>query len=95
MSGKTCAGTLVTASAKTDSRGRPHVYRRRQRDDDARVRLAAGLADGLNPAIALALLAIGDWKGAGVLGPELSARSRSWRSGRSRSSARPSSSLAP
>ena len=51
MTGKTCAGTLVTGLGKD---GAPQedlpLPRRRQRDDDARVRLAGGrLADGDQP----------------------------------------------
>ena len=45
--------------------------RRRQRGDDARVRLAGGrLADGDQPGDRARAARVGEWKGSGVLGPE-------------------------
>ena len=73
MHGKTCAGTLVTGTGKDGAAARDlPLPRRRQRADDARVRLAGGrTADGAEsrrsrwscsrPSV---------WSGAGVLGPE-------------------------
>ena len=51
MTGKTCAGTLVTGLGKDGAAAEDlPLPRRRQRDDDARVRLAGGrLADGAQP----------------------------------------------
>ena len=73
MSGRTCAGTLVTGTGKDGAAARDlPLPRGRQRDDDARGRLAGrrvadrgqpGRGDG-------AARASGAWSGAGVLGPE-------------------------
>ena len=51
MTGKTCAGTLVTGLGKDGAAAEDlPLPRRRQRDDDARVRVAGGrLADGDQP----------------------------------------------
>ena len=72
MSGKTCAGTLVTGVGKD---GRPRkTYLYHVADNETTMREYGSQAvvwqTAINPAIALELLASGDWKGMGVLGPE-------------------------
>jgi saccharopine dehydrogenase (NAD+, L-lysine forming) len=72
MTGRTCAGTLVTGTGKD---GRPratylhHVVdnERTMRDDGAQ---AVVWQTAVNPVVALELLQEGAWSGAGVLGPE-------------------------
>ena len=72
MSGKTCAGTLVTGVGKDGNPRKTYLYHvvdnewsMREYDSQAVVWQTA-----VNPVAALELLAAGDWKGAGVLGPE-------------------------
>jgi saccharopine dehydrogenase (NAD+, L-lysine forming) len=72
MTGKTCAGTLVTGTGKNGAPRKTYVYHvadnettMREYDSQAVVWQTA-----INPVIALELMAGGDWKGAGVLGPE-------------------------
>ncbi len=72
MTGKTCAGTLVTGLGKDGERRKTYLYHvvdnewsMREYDSQAVVWQTA-----LNPACALELLADGAWSGAGVLGPE-------------------------
>ena len=72
MSGKTCAGTLVTGIGKD---GRPRkTYLYHVVDNEWSMReyghQAVVWQTALNPAVALELLATGAWSGAGVLGPE-------------------------
>ena len=72
MSGKTCAGTLVTGVGKD---GRPRkTYLYHVADNETTMREYGSQAvvwqTAINPVIALELLANGDWKGMGVLGPE-------------------------
>ena len=72
MTGKTCAGTLVTGLGKD---GRPRkTYLYHVADNEATMREYGSQAvvwqTAINPVIALELLASGDWEGAGVLGPE-------------------------
>jgi saccharopine dehydrogenase-like NADP-dependent oxidoreductase len=72
MSGKTCAGTLVTGLGKD---GRPRkTYLYHVADNEATMREYGSQAvvwqTAINPVIALELLAGGEWKGTGVLGPE-------------------------
>jgi saccharopine dehydrogenase (NAD+, L-lysine forming) len=72
MTGKTCAGTLVTGLGKD---GRPRkTYLYHVADNETTMREYGSQAvvwqTAINPVIALELLAGGDWKGAGVLGPE-------------------------
>ena len=72
MTGLTCAGSLVTGLGN-DNRPRADVPvpRGRQRVDDGRVRHQAVVwQTAVNPVVALELLADGEWKGDGVLGPE-------------------------
>jgi saccharopine dehydrogenase-like NADP-dependent oxidoreductase len=72
MSGKTCAGTLVTGRGKD---GTPRaVYLYHVSDNEQTMReyghQAVVLQTALHPAVALELLASGTWQGSGVLGPE-------------------------
>jgi saccharopine dehydrogenase-like NADP-dependent oxidoreductase len=72
MTGKTCAGTFVTG---TGTDGRPRAtYLYHVVDNEQAMReygsQAVVLQTALNPVVALELLARGDWKGTGVLGPE-------------------------
>ncbi len=72
MSGKTCAGTLVTGLAKDATPRRTYLYH--VVDNEWSMREYGSQAvvwqTALNPAVALELLAEGAWSGAGVLGPE-------------------------
>jgi saccharopine dehydrogenase (NAD+, L-lysine-forming) len=72
MSGKTCAGTLVTGTG-TDGRPR-RTYLYHVVDNEWSMREYGSQAvvwqTALNPVVALELLASGAWKGVGVLGPE-------------------------
>ncbi len=72
MSGKTCAGTLVTGLGKDGQRRKTYLYH--VADNETTMREYGSQAvvwqTAINPVIALELLAGGDWKGAGVLGPE-------------------------
>jgi saccharopine dehydrogenase-like NADP-dependent oxidoreductase len=72
MSGKTCAGTLVTGIGK-DGRARA-VYLYHVADHERTMReygrQAVVLQTALNPVVALELLAAGDWAATGVHGPE-------------------------
>jgi saccharopine dehydrogenase (NAD+, L-lysine forming) len=72
MSGKTCAGLLVTGTGKD---GRPRkVYLSHVVDNADSMRVDGAQCvvwqTALNPVVALELLASGVWKGVGVLGPE-------------------------
>ena len=72
MSGKTCAGTLVTGLDKDGSPRRTYLYH--VVDNEWSMREYGSQAvvwqTALNPVVALELLANGTWAGAGVLGPE-------------------------
>jgi saccharopine dehydrogenase-like NADP-dependent oxidoreductase len=72
MTGKTCAGLLVTGTG-TDGRPR-RTYLYHVADNDQTMReygvQCVVWQTGLNPVVALELLARGTWKGEGVLGPE-------------------------
>jgi saccharopine dehydrogenase-like NADP-dependent oxidoreductase len=72
MSGKTCAGTLVTGLG-TDGKPRK-TYLYHVVDNEWSMREYGSQAvvwqTALNPVIALELLAGGAWQGGGVLGPE-------------------------
>jgi saccharopine dehydrogenase-like NADP-dependent oxidoreductase len=72
MTGRTCAGTFVTGTG-TDSRPRA-TYLYHVVDNETAMReygsQAVVLQTALNPVVALELLDRGDWRGAGVLGPE-------------------------
>jgi saccharopine dehydrogenase-like NADP-dependent oxidoreductase len=72
MSGKTCAGTLVTGLGKDGQPRKTYLYH--VADNETTMREYGSQAvvwqTALNPVVALELLANGDWKGTGVLGPE-------------------------
>ena len=72
MTGRTCAGVLVTGTG-TDGRPR-RTYLYHVADNEQTMReygtQCVVWQTALNPVIALELLARGTWKGAGVLGPE-------------------------
>jgi len=72
MTGKTCAGTLVTGLGKDGQPRKTYLYH--VVDNEWSMREYGSQAvvwqTALNPVIALELLATGVWKGTGVLGPE-------------------------
>src|SRR6202050_2879509 len=72
MSGRTCAGTWVTGTGKDGQPRSPYLYH--VVDNETTMREYSSQAvvwqTAVNPAVALELLDRGDWKGAGVLGPE-------------------------
>ena len=72
MSGRTCAGTWVTGTGRDGSPRSTYLYQ--VVDNEATMREYASQAvvwqTAINPAVALELLAGGEWKGSGVLGPE-------------------------
>jgi saccharopine dehydrogenase-like NADP-dependent oxidoreductase len=72
MTGKTCAGTLVTGRGRDGGARRTYLYH--VVDNEWAMReygsQAVVLQTALNPVIALELLAEGAWTGVGVLGPE-------------------------
>jgi saccharopine dehydrogenase (NAD+, L-lysine-forming) len=72
MTGKTCAGTLVTGTGKDG--GPRAVYLYHVVDNEQTMREFGSQAvvwqTAVNPVLALELLAAGSWAGAGVLGPE-------------------------
>ena len=72
MTGKTCAGTLVTGTGKDGAPRKTYLYH--VADNETTMREYGSQAvvwqTAINPVIALELLANGAWKGAGVLGPE-------------------------
>jgi saccharopine dehydrogenase-like NADP-dependent oxidoreductase len=72
MTGKTCAGTLVTGLGTDGSPRKCYLYH--VADNETTMREYGSQAvvwqTAINPVIALELLAGGDWKGTGVLGPE-------------------------
>ncbi len=72
MSGKTCAGTLVTGLAKDGTPRKTYLYHVVDNEWSMREYGAQAVVwqTALNPAVALELLAEGTWSGSGVLGPE-------------------------
>jgi saccharopine dehydrogenase (NAD+, L-lysine forming) len=72
MTGKTCAGTLVTGRGKDGAQRKTYLYH--VVDNEWSVREYGSQAvvwqTALNPVAALELLADGSWSGTGVLGPE-------------------------
>jgi saccharopine dehydrogenase (NAD+, L-lysine forming) len=72
MTGKTCAGTLVTGIDKDGAPRRTYLYH--VVDNEQAMRdyghQAVVLQTAFNPVVALELLAEGAWQGTGVLGPE-------------------------
>ncbi|HEX9258176.1 MAG TPA: saccharopine dehydrogenase C-terminal domain-containing protein, partial [Acidimicrobiales bacterium] len=71
MHGKTCAGTWVRGTYDGDPR---EVYLYHVADNEATMREYGNQAvvwqTAVNPVVALELLAVGAWSGAGVMGPE-------------------------
>jgi saccharopine dehydrogenase (NAD+, L-lysine forming) len=72
MTGRTCAGTLVTGTGKDGAPRATYLYHvvdneTTMREDGAQ---AVVWQTAVNPVAALELLAEGTWSGAGVLGPE-------------------------
>jgi len=72
MSGKTCAGTLVTGTGADGRRRRTYLYHVVDNDWSMREygHQAVVWQTALNPAVALELLDSRAWSGTGVLGPE-------------------------
>jgi len=72
MTGKTCAGTLVTGTGKDGQPRRTYLYHVVDNEEAMREygHQAVVLQTALNPVVALELLAEGAWEGTGVLGPE-------------------------
>lgn len=72
MTGKTCAGTLVTGVGKDGRRRKTYLYH--VVDNEWSMREYGSQAvvwqTALNPVVALELLEQGAWEGTGVLGPE-------------------------
>jgi saccharopine dehydrogenase-like NADP-dependent oxidoreductase len=72
MTGKTCAGTLVTGLGRDGAPRKTYLYH--VSDNETTMREYGSQAvvwqTAINPVIALELLATGEWKGVGVLGPE-------------------------
>lgn len=72
MTGKTCAGTLVTGRGKDGAPRKTYLYH--VVDNEWSMHeygtQAVVWQTALNPAVALELLANGSWRGTGVLGPE-------------------------
>jgi len=72
MTGKTCAGTLVAGLGKDGQPRKTYLYH--VVDNEWSMREYGSQAvvwqTAINPVIALELLASGEWKGVGVLGPE-------------------------
>jgi saccharopine dehydrogenase (NAD+, L-lysine-forming) len=72
MSGKTCAGTLVTGVGKDGAVRKTYLYHVVDTEWSMREYGSQAVVwqTALNPVAALELLAADDWSGAGVLGPE-------------------------
>jgi saccharopine dehydrogenase (NAD+, L-lysine-forming) len=72
MTGRTCAGTLVTGTGTDGQARRTYLYHVVDNEQAMREygHQAVVLQTALNPVIALELLAEGAWQGTGVLGPE-------------------------
>jgi saccharopine dehydrogenase (NAD+, L-lysine forming) len=72
MSGKTCAGTLVTGTGKDGEKRTTYLFHVVDNEWSMREYGAQAVVwqTALNPVAALELLESGAWRGAGVLGPE-------------------------
>ena len=72
MSGKTCAGTLVTGTGVDGSPRKTYLYHVVDNEWSMREygHQAVVWQTALNPSVALELLTAGAWSGTGVLGPE-------------------------
>jgi saccharopine dehydrogenase-like NADP-dependent oxidoreductase len=72
MTGRTCAGTLVTGTGVDGAPRATYLYHvvdneRTMREDGSQ---AVVWQTAINPVVAMELIASGVWSGAGVLGPE-------------------------
>jgi saccharopine dehydrogenase (NAD+, L-lysine forming) len=72
MTGKTCAGTLVTGLDKDGAERSIYLYHVADNEQSMREYGAQAVVwqTAINPVIALELLGDGTWKGTGVVGPE-------------------------
>jgi saccharopine dehydrogenase (NAD+, L-lysine forming) len=72
MSGKTCAGTLVTGVGDDGAPKSVYLYHVADNEETMREYGAQAVVwqTAINPVVALELLGDGTWQGAGVLGPE-------------------------
>jgi len=72
MTGKTCAGVLVTGTGKDGQPRRTYLYHVSDNEETMRDYGAQCVVwqTAVNPVVALELLATGAWSGSGVLGPE-------------------------
>ena len=72
MTGKTCAGTLVTGLGKDGAPRKTYLYHVVDNEQTMREYGSQAVVwqTAINPVIALELLASGAWSGTGVLGPE-------------------------
>jgi saccharopine dehydrogenase-like NADP-dependent oxidoreductase len=72
MSGKTCAGTLVTGVGKDGENRSTYLYHVADNEETMREYGSQAVVwqTAINPITALELLEDGSWKGTGVLGPE-------------------------
>jgi saccharopine dehydrogenase (NAD+, L-lysine-forming) len=72
MTGKTCAGTLVTGLGKDGAPREVYLYHLVDNEWSMREYGAQAVVwqTAVNPIVALELLAAGTWRGSGVLGPE-------------------------
>jgi saccharopine dehydrogenase (NAD+, L-lysine-forming) len=72
MTGKTCAGTLVTGVGKDGDERAVYLYHVADNEESMREYGSQAVVwqTAINPVIALELLADGSWKGTGVRGPE-------------------------
>jgi saccharopine dehydrogenase-like NADP-dependent oxidoreductase len=72
MSGKTCAGTLVTGLGYAGEERSVYLYHVADNEQTMREygTQAVVWQTAINPVLALELVADGTWEGSGVLGPE-------------------------
>ena len=72
MSGKTCAGTLVTGTGVDGNPRATYIYHAVDNADSMELDGSQAVVwqTAINPVIAMELIAAGTWQGAGVLGPE-------------------------
>ena len=72
MSGKTCAGLLVTGTGKDGNPRATYIYHVVDNADTMALDGSQAVVwqTAVNPVVAMELLATGAWSGAGVLGPE-------------------------
>ncbi|MFM8561801.1 MAG: saccharopine dehydrogenase family protein [Solirubrobacterales bacterium] len=72
MSGKTCAGTLVTGTGQDGEPRATYIYHAVDNAETMALDNSQAVVwqTAINPVIAMELLAAGTWQGVGVLGPE-------------------------